>query len=91
MAYRIGQDPGITSLIWLGQTNIHLGYLEQAEHFFAEAQARSEILDHPYTMAFTSLMAGITPNNYYRRHETAFFHTRTIVELANKEGFGFFN
>ena len=53
LAYRIGQDPGIASLIWIGHTNIHLGYLGQAQQFLQEALTQTEMVDHPYTLAFT--------------------------------------
>jgi DNA-binding SARP family transcriptional activator len=90
LASRIGQDPGIASLIWLGQTNIHFGYLEQAQQFFQEALAQTEMVDHPYTLAFSLLMAGVTPNNYFKRYETALLYARSLVDLAQKEGFGYF-
>ncbi len=90
LAYRIGQDPGIASLIWRGHTNIHLGYLGQAQQFFQEALAWTEMLDHPFTLAFTLLMAGVTSNNYFKRYETALLHARSMVDLAKKEGFGYF-
>jgi DNA-binding SARP family transcriptional activator len=88
--HRLGQDPGIASSIWVGQTKIHLGYLDQAQQLFQAALARTELLEHPYTLAFTLLMAGFSPNIYFKRYEIAHLHLCRMVKIANKEDFGFF-
>lgn len=90
LAYRIGQDPGIASLIWQGHTNIHLGNLDQAQQLFTEAMGATGRLDHALTLAFTLLMAGLTPSLYFRRTETAALYLQSMIDVANKEGFGYF-
>jgi len=48
------------------------------------------MVDHPYTLAFSLLMAGVTANSYFKRYETALLHARRMVDLAEKEGFVYF-
>jgi predicted ATPase len=48
-----GQDPGITSRIYLARTLWVLGEVEQAEKLALEAIGKARELDHPFTLAFT--------------------------------------
>jgi predicted ATPase/class 3 adenylate cyclase len=48
-----GQDPGITSRIYLARTLWVLGEVEQAETLALEAIGRARELDHPFTLVFT--------------------------------------
>jgi predicted ATPase len=48
-----GQDPGITSRIYLARTLWVLGEVEQAEKLASKAIGMARELDHPFTLAFT--------------------------------------
>ena len=48
-----GQDPGITSRIYLARTLWVLGEVEQAEKLALKAIGMARELDHPFTLAFT--------------------------------------
>ena len=48
-----GQDPGITSRIYLARTLWVLGEVEQAEKLALKAICMARELDHPFTLAFT--------------------------------------
>jgi class 3 adenylate cyclase/predicted ATPase len=47
-----GQDPGVTSRVYLVRTLWVLGEVEQAEKLAVEAIAMARGLDHPFTLAF---------------------------------------
>ena len=48
-----GQDPGITSRIYLARTLWVVGEVEQAEKLALKAIGMARELDHPFTLAFT--------------------------------------
>jgi tetratricopeptide (TPR) repeat protein len=61
----IGQDPGIAAHAWLAMIHIHQGNIIKAESFVRSALCMSTELKHPYTHAFSLLMAGISPPLFY--------------------------
>ncbi|HID53390.1 MAG TPA: hypothetical protein EYP41_15330 [Anaerolineae bacterium] len=88
LAYRVGQEPGISAHIWAGHVLLHLGQPEPARQHLATALSLAEGLDHPHTAVFTHLLAGCTPNIFYAQNcDTAVSHAQTALKLAIKGHF----
>ena len=83
LAYRVGQEPGISAHIWAGHTLLHLGQPEPARQHLATALSLAEGLDHPHTAVFTHLIAGCTPNSFYfQDYDTAVAYAQSALKLA---------
>ncbi len=88
LVYSFGQDPGIASMIWQGHVRLHMGHLTEARRCLQQALDWTSALDHPYTAAFSRLVAGATPNIWYLRDFSAALpHVQAAVELAQEGGF----
>jgi tetratricopeptide (TPR) repeat protein len=87
LVYSFGQDPGIASMIWQGHVRLHMGYLTEASHSLQQALVWTSEIDHPYTVAFSQMVAGATPNNgwYFCDLRAAKTYVQAAVQLA-KEG-----
>ena len=84
-----GQDPGIASKIWEGHTLIHMGCFDKAKSCWQQALQWSKELSHPYTHAFTLLLAGCTPSWYLNRFEEELKNAKLTMALVNKGNFTF--
>jgi tetratricopeptide (TPR) repeat protein len=90
LVYSFGQDPGIASMIWQGHVRLHMGQLTEAKHCLHQALVWTSALDHPYTTAFSQMVAGATPNEWYLRDlKAAMKYVQTAVELAEDAGFAY--
>lgn len=91
LVHTLGQDPGIASMIWQGHVLLHMGHLSQARRRWRQALVWTSALDHPYTMAFSHLLAGATPNNgwYFRDLKAAKTHVQTALQLAQEGSFDY--
>ncbi|MAT96542.1 MAG: hypothetical protein CL608_05310 [Anaerolineaceae bacterium] len=88
MVYTFGQDPGIGAMIWQGHVLLHIGCIAEARGCLQQALDWAAMLDHPYTAAFTHLLAGGTPNVWYVWDlATAMGHVQTAVQLAQEGNF----
>jgi tetratricopeptide (TPR) repeat protein len=91
LVYSFGQDPGIASMIWQGHVRLHMGHLTEADRCLQQALIWTSTLDHPYTAAFSQLVAGATPNNgwYFRDLEAAKTHVQAAIQLAQEGSFAY--
>ena len=91
LVYNFGQDPGIASMIWQGHVQMHMGYLAEANSCLQQALLWTSELDHPYTTAFSQLVAGGTPNNgwYLTDLQAAKTCVQTAIQLAQEGGFAY--
>ncbi|MFN2293834.1 MAG: ATP-binding protein [Candidatus Promineifilaceae bacterium] len=91
LVYSFGQDPGIASMIWQGHVQMHMGHLAEANRCLQQALLWTSELDHPYTKAFSQLVAGGTPNNgwYVTDLQAAKTHVQAAIELAEEGGFAY--
>jgi hypothetical protein len=57
LAFRFGQDAGVTAMLWFALTLWPLGRVERAASLVADAQARVAGLTHIQTQMFGKLAA----------------------------------
>ena len=90
LVYSFGQDPGIAGMLWQGHVRLHMGRLTEARRCLEQALTWSSTLDHPYTTAFTHMLAATTFNSEYLRElKTAMTHIQSAVKLAKEGGFAY--
>jgi tetratricopeptide (TPR) repeat protein len=90
LVYSLGQDPGIASMIWQGHVRLHMGHLAEARRCLGRALTWTSELDHPYTAAFSQMLAGTTLNSWYLRDLTASMaHLQRALQLAQEGGFAY--
>ena len=90
LVYSLGQDPGIASMIWQGHVRLHMGHLTEANRCLQQALDWTSTLDHPYTEAFSQLVAGATPNSWYLRDlKAAMIYVQTAIQLAREGSFAY--
>lgn len=91
LVYSFGQDPGIASMIWQGHVRLHMGHLREGHRCLQQALVWTSALDHPYTSAFSRLVAGGTPNNgwYLCDLKAAKTHVQTAIQLAQEGSFAY--
>ena len=88
LIYTFGQDPGIAAMMWQGHVLLHMGCLAEAKRCLQQALNWASTVDHPYTAAFTHLLAGGTPHSWYVTDwDVALEHLNTAVELAETHRF----
>jgi DNA-binding SARP family transcriptional activator/predicted ATPase/predicted negative regulator of RcsB-dependent stress response len=88
LIYTFGQDPGIASMMWQGHVLLHMGCLAEAKSCLHQALDWAAAIAHPYTAAFTHLLAGGTPNIWYVEDSaTALTHLEKAVDLAKSGSF----
>ena len=85
--YTLGQDPGITAMIWRGHTLVHLGRMAAAQRCLQQALDWAEALDHPYTSSFTQLNAGCTPQIYFGRFAEGVKFAEASISIAQENDF----
>jgi tetratricopeptide (TPR) repeat protein len=85
IAAMTAEDPHVT-MLWLGVTLAHLGYVEQGRGWVKEAMSEVRRLDHAYTVAVALTFAwwvewvASSPNEARRRAEE-------LTALSNEHGF----
>ena len=86
LAFRAGQDPGVTSLACAAWVLWVLGYPDQAQQRSQEALTLAQELAHPASLAYALHFAGVV--HQLRREEHA-AHTRAeaVMTLATEQGF----
>jgi predicted ATPase len=86
LAFRAGQDPGVTSLACVSWALWVLGYPDQAQQRSQEALTLAEELAHSASLAYALHFAGVV--HQLRREEHA-AHTRAeaVMMLATEQGF----
>ena len=91
LVYSFGQDPGIGSMIWQGHVRLHMGQLTEANRCLQQALVWTSALDHPYTAAFSQLLAGATPNNgwYFCDLKAAKRYVQAAIQLAQEGSFAY--
>ena len=85
--YNLGQDPGISAMVWQGHTLLHLGRMDSAKRCMQQAIDWADKLDHPYTSAFTKLNAGCTPELYFGRFDEGINYAKAIIAIAQENDF----
>jgi tetratricopeptide (TPR) repeat protein len=90
LVYSFGQDPGIASMIWQGHVRLHMGRLTEAKRCLQQAQVWTSTLEHPYTAAFSQLVAGAAPFSWYLRDwEAAMSYVQKAIQLAQEGNFAY--
>ena len=90
LVYSFGQDPGIASLIWQGHVRLHMGQLTAARRCLQQAHDWTSTLDHPYTAAFSQLVAGAAPYSWYLGDwEAAMGYAQGAIQLAQEGSFAY--
>ncbi|MDH3581885.1 MAG: AAA family ATPase, partial [Hyphomicrobiales bacterium] len=69
-AVRYGLDPLVCCDAYLAYALLFLGYTEQAIHKSEEAVKAAQVLEHPYTYAFSLAFAAFVHQNLEQRSET---------------------
>jgi predicted ATPase len=89
LAFVYGQDPGVSSLIWLSWTLWFLGYPDQATHRAREALDLARKLEHPFTLAFALSVTAVDP--ILRRDDPVYKdRISELTRLATEKGFAFY-
>ena len=88
-SFRATQDPGVDCLSFLSFTLWYLGYPDQALRANKEAMALAHELEHPYTLGYAAVHAGIIRR---WRGEQAACHElmEEAFAICSKHGFPFF-
>jgi tetratricopeptide (TPR) repeat protein len=90
LVYSFGQDPGIASLIWQGHVRLHMGQLTEARRCLQQAHDWTSTLDHPYSAAFSQLVAGAAPYSWYLGDwEAAMAYVQAAIQLAQEGSFAY--
>lgn len=90
LVYTFGQDPGSASMIWQGHVRLHMGRLTEAKRCLQQAHVWTSALDHPYTTAFSQLVAGATLFSWYLRDwKSAMTYVQTALQLAQEGSFAY--
>jgi hypothetical protein len=85
-AFRMGQDPGVSSRAHAAWSLWLLGYPEQALAHIHDALALAHALSHPYSLAFARCWAAFV--SQFRRDVPAVHeHAEAAVALATEQGF----
>jgi predicted ATPase len=87
--YQYGQDIGATVLCYLSWALWHLGYVDQASRFAADAVKHAEALAHPFTLAYTIGHARGMMDVFRRRPDETRSYAALIVSICNEHGFPF--
>ncbi|HVN29657.1 MAG TPA: AAA family ATPase, partial [Candidatus Binataceae bacterium] len=88
-AFRANQDPGVDCLSFLSLTLWYLGYPDQALRASNEAMVLARELDHPYTLGYASVHAGMI--RHWRGETKASLELMDgAIEICGKHGFPFF-
>jgi predicted ATPase/class 3 adenylate cyclase len=87
--HQYGQDIGATVLCYLSWALWHLGYVEQASKFAAEAVNHAEELAHPFTLAYTLSHARGMLDVFRRRPDNTCSYATLIVSICSEHGYPF--
>jgi predicted ATPase/DNA-binding winged helix-turn-helix (wHTH) protein len=88
-SFRATQDPGVDCLSFLSFTLWYLGYPDQALRASKEAIALAHELEHPYTLGYAAVHAGIVRR--WRGEQAASIELMEEADaICSKHGFPFF-
>ena len=89
LAHRLGQDPGITALVWWALTLWMQGRLAEAKRAKEQALALARRLEHPFTLVYT-LVRLISHERLRGDTAAAGQLAEEALELARARGFSSF-
>jgi DNA-binding SARP family transcriptional activator/predicted ATPase len=89
LAYRYGQDPRIAALSILAWNVGLLGYPDTSLALTEEALREAQELNHAFTRAYATYVAGAVPRYLSRDFEGSKAHVDELIAFSQRQGFPF--
>jgi class 3 adenylate cyclase/predicted ATPase/predicted transcriptional regulator len=87
VAFRSGQDPGVTCLAYTTLALWILGYPDRTPTRSHQALILAQELAHPFSMAFALIWAATIPHQFRREALQAYQRAATAVAFSTEHGF----
>jgi DNA-binding SARP family transcriptional activator/predicted ATPase len=90
LAVFMGQDPGASAHSWTALSQWFLGYPDRALGHSREALTLAKASEHPFSLCFAHIIAGLMFHLLRREYGAARQHLAVVQALAAEEGFPLF-